>query len=328
MSTQNVIMGGEMHAPEQEGKKKNPNLEIPDEGPQEFLCIGVVQLGTHTESYDGKEEKTQPKIMLIWEKCDLKQLIYEDDTEPRSFIKYDEMTFYTNTKSKLYKVAKSIFGKDVKEDDIVNNKINFMDMLGRRAYLTIEHVESKKETGVYYPKVIGYSVCKKAADDDFISDGNQYGWYLDKAGENFMHPAFANLPQWIREKIMESNEGKAHKQAGGTFAEPEKKEDNDSSESSYAPNTKAKEVAVPEGWKFEDPNKEFTYSEYIAAGWDNNKLAKKGYLKKVAKPKGPVAPPAEEKKPEPPSSPIPPAEDDDEDDYNPFGDDDDDDFPY
>ena len=325
MSTNNVIMGGEMHAPEQEnGKKRREGLEIPDEGPQEFLCIGVVQLGTHTESYDGKEEKNQPKIMIIWEKADLKQLVYEDDTEPRSFIKYDEMTFYTNTKSKLFKVAKAIFGKETKEDDIVNNKINFLSMLGRRAYLNIEHVETKK--GDLFPKVTSYAVCKKAADDDFITDGNQYGWYFDSEGKNFMHPSFANLPKFIREKIIESEQGKAHAAAGGTFAEPERNDDNESQKSNSP--AKAKEVGVPEGWEFQDPNKEFTYSEYLAAGWNNKQLASKGYLKKVEKHAGPTAPPpAEEKKAESPKPSGPAPVEKDDDDYNPF-DDDDDNVPF
>ena len=322
MSTNNVIMEGEMLAPEQEGKKKREGLEIVDEGPQEFLCIGVIQLGTHTENYADKGEKIQPKIMIIWEKCDLKQLIYEDDTEPRSFIKYDEMTFYTNTKSRLYKVAKAVFGKEKKEDDIVNNKINFMEMLGRRAYLNIEHVE--KKDGDIYPKITGYAVCKKAADEDFITDGNQYGWYLDAAGKNFMHPAFANLPLWIREKIMASEEGKAHKEAGGKFAEPERSENEESS--SKGSSKKVNEVSVPEGWEFKDPNNEYTYSEFLAAGWTNNQLAKKGYLTKSEKPKGPAAPPKDEPKKPEPAAPKP---DEDDDDYNPFAvDDDDDDLPF
>lgn len=325
MSTNNVILGGEMHAPEQEsGFKKRENLEIPDEGPQEFLCIGVVQLGTHTEVYQNKEEKIQPKIMIIWEKCDLKQLVYEEDTEPRSFVKYDEMTFYTNTKSKLFKVAKAVFGKEKSEEDITGNKINFMEMLGRRVYLNIEHKDSAK--GVTYPNVAGYSVCKKAADEDFISDGNQYGWYFDAEGKNFTHAAFANLPKFLREKIMESEEGKAHAAAGGKFAEPEKKEE-DSGTSSSA---KVKEVGLPDGWEFKDPNGEGTYSEYLAVGWTNKQLAEKGYLKKVEKPKGPTGPPAAEKKIEP-SKPnlAPPTESikEDDDDYNPFAGDDDE-FPF
>lgn len=323
MSTNNVIMDGEMHAPEQEGKKKREGLEIPDEGPQEFLCIGVVQLGTHVNTFEGKE-KIQPMIMIIWEKADLKQIIYEEDTEARSFIKYDEMTFYTNTKSRLYKIAKAIFGKEKKEDDIINNKVNFMEMIGRRAYLNIEHVESKKQEGVYYPKITGYSVCKKAADEDFVTDGNQYGWYMDAEGKNFTHPAFANLPQWIREKIMESDQGKAHKEAGGKFAEPEKSDDKETSGSTSSGN-KVKEIGVPEGWVFEDPNKEFTYSEYLAAGWTNKQMAKTGLLKEAPK-KGPGAPPpVQEKKPE---APKPSAPEPDDDDYNPFSGDDDDDLPF
>lgn len=326
MSTNNVIMGGEMHAPEQEGRKRNPNLEIPEEGPQEFLCIGVVQLGTHTVNFEGKE-KVQPQIMIIWEKADLKQLVYEDDTEKRSFVKYDTMSFYTNTKSKLYKVAKAIFGKEKKEDDIVNNKINFMEMLGRRAYLTIEHVESKKDDGGYFPKVTGYSVCRKAPDEDFISDGNQYGWYLDSEGKNFTHPAFANLPQWIREKIMESEEGVKHKENGGKFAEPERSENNTESNSKPA---KVEQVGVPEGWVFKDLSGTSTYSEYKAVGWTDKQLAKKGYLTKVEPPKAPPAPPTPpvEKTPEPPKPSVnqPPVDDDD--DYDPFGGDDDDDLPF
>lgn len=318
MSTNNVIMGGEMHAPQQDTKKKRDGYEIVDEGPQEFLCIGVIQLGTHDEEFKGKP-KTQPKIMIIWEKCDLKQLVYEDDTEPRSFIKYDEISYYTNTKSRLFKIAKAIFGKEAKDDDITANKVNFLSMLGRRAYLTIEHKETEK--GGVYPKITGYSICKKAADEDFISDGNQYGWYLDDKGENFMHPAFANLPKWIREKIMESHEGKAHKEAGGTFLEPERSEDGGGSSSEV----QVKEVKVPDGWVFEDPNKEGTYSQYLAVGWDNNKLAKAGLLKKVEKPKGPAAPPTTEaKKPTPPAPSTPPPTQEDDDEYDPFGEEDDD----
>lgn len=323
MSTNNVIMGGEMHAPEQETKKRRESYEIVEEGPQEFLCIGVIQLGTHDEEFEGRP-KTLPKIMIIWEKCDLKQLVYEDDTEERSFIIYDEISYYTNTKAKLFKIAKAIFGKDTKDDDIINNKVNFLSMLGRRAYLNIEHKETKK--GTMYPKVTAYAVCKKAADEDFISDGNQYGWYLDAEGNNFMHPAFANLPKWIREKIMDSHEGKAHREAGGTFAEPEKKDD-DSKESKSAP-AKVKQVGVPEGWVFKDLSGDSTYSEYKAVGWTDNQLAKKGYLTKVEKPKTPPAPPAEKKKPEPPKPEVssPPADEDD--DYNPFAGDDDDDLPF
>ena len=134
---------------------------------------------------------------------------------------------------------------------------------------------------------------------------------------------FAELPNWIKEKIKKSNEAVEYAAQGGTFAERERSdEDNKQSSAPEPPSSNKQKPQVKEGFEF--VGTDATYESYIEQGWTDRQLYDAGLL--VKKKATPPPPPAkEEKKPTPPPSPNKEAP---ATNVNPFEDDEDDDLPF
>lgn len=297
-------------------RKLHQNFQLPEEGIHQAILIGVIAMGTFSEKYMNEPEKDRQKIMLIWEFPELKQLVYEDDQEKRSYIKYDEMGFSMHEKSKLTRVISALDNGKTKDF----RSLDLFSLIGERVIITIKHVhknvDGEEKT---YVNIEAYSrVGKMPAPENFISDGDRYMWYPDKAGEHFTTQNFAELPGFIRKKISESKEGIAHKANGGSFAEPKENENNPSGPASPKEEAKA---SVPKGYGFQDiTGNGYTYDQYKAMGWKDKQLLEKGYLKKVATAPAPPAPEA-------PAAPPAPAAPEASGAIDPFAEDDDD-LPY
>ena len=329
----NRITGG-MIAPQQQssGSKVREDLELLEEGLHQAILIGLVDLGTHLESFNNEDEKERRKILCILEYPELKQLVYEDDTEKRSYIKYETMTWSFFKNAGFLKLISAVNNGQFAETEF--SKIDLFQFVGQRLYTSIKHVQ-KEKSGIVntYVNVETYARIGKApAPENFISDGNRYMFYIDPAGNNFMTENFAELPKFAKDKIKESLEGKAYIERGGKFLE-RNEEDKKPKTSSTATPPPAPTENVPEGYTFVDTTgNDGTYEDYKNNGWKDNQLIKHGFLVEIPK-KLPTAPPPpedDEKTPtkkiaSPPSDESSPKEQGGE--FNPFNDDDDD-LPY
>lgn len=318
-------ISGPMTAPAQEQSSKvRQNLQLPEEGPQQAILIGLVDMGTISKSFNGQPPKDLRQIMCIFEYPELKQLVYEDDTEKRSFIKYEEMTYSTFEKANFYKVIDAVNnGKYPKTE---YEKINLFDFVGGRLFTSISHVKDKNNPDITYANIDSYmKVGKLPQPENFISDGNRYMFYIDAEGKNFNTENFAELPKFLREKIMKSHEAIAYKSKGGVFAEPQERQNQQPT--AQAPAPAPAEFEVPQGYSFVDKmGTGLKYADYRKSGWKNQQLLAQGFLVKNETPAAPAPAPVQTA---PPPAPAPaPAPTADASNYDPFGDESDDDLPF
>ena len=314
-------ISGPMTAPAQEQSSKvRQNLQLPEEGPQQAILIGLVDMGTISKSFNGQPPKDVRQIMCIFEYPELKQLVYEDDTEKRSFIKYEEMTYSTFEKANFFKVIDAVNnGKYPKTE---YDRINLFDFVGGRLFTSISHVKDKNNPDITYANIDSYmKVGKLPQPENFISDGNRYMFYIDAEGKNFNTENFAELPKFLREKIMKSHEAIAYKSKGGVFAEPIERQNQQPTSQAPAPAPAPAEFEVPQGYSFVDKmGTGLKYADYRKSGWKNQQLLAQGFLVKNETPAAPA--------PTPVQTPPPPAPTADASNYDPFGDESDDDLPF
>ena len=314
-------ISGPMTAPAQEQSSKvRQNLQLPEEGPQQAILIGLIDMGTISKSFNNQPPKDVRQIMCIFEYPELKQLVYEDDTEKRSFIKYEEMTYSTFEKANFFKVIDAVNnGKYPKTE---YDRINLFDFVGGRLFTSISHVKDKNNPDITYANIDSYmKVGKLPQPENFISDGNRYMFYIDAEGKNFNTENFAELPKFLREKIMKSHEAIAYKSKGGVFAEPQERTNQQQGATAPAPGPASAEFEVPQGYSFVDKmGTGLKYADYRKSGWKNQQLLAQGFLVKNETPAAPA--------PTPVQTAPPPAPTADASNYDPFGDDSDDDLPF
>ena len=319
-------ISGPMTAPAQEQSSKvRQNLQLPEEGPQQAILIGLVDMGTISKSFNGQPPKDVRQIMCIFEYPELKQLVYEDDTEKRSFIKYEEMTYSTFEKANFFKVIDAVNnGKYPKTE---YDRINLFDFVGGRLFTSISHVKDKNNPDITYANIDSYmKVGKLPQPENFISDGNRYMFYIDAEGKNFNTENFAELPKFLREKIMKSHEAIAYKSKGGVFAEPIERQTQQPTSQAPAPAPAPAEFEVPQGYSFVDKmGTGLKYADYRKSGWKNQQLLAQGFLVKNETPAAPTPSPVQTA---PPPAPVAPAPTADASNYDPFGDESDDDLPF
>ena len=319
-------ISGPMTAPAQEQTSKvRQNLQLPEEGPQQAILIGLIDMGTISKSFNNQPPKDVRQIMCIFEYPELKQLVYEDDTEKRSFIKYEEMTYSTFEKANFFKVIDAVNnGKYPKTE---YEKINLFDFVGGRLFTSISHVKDKNNPDITYANIDSYmKVGKLPQPENFISDGNRYMFYIDAEGKNFNTENFAELPKFLREKIMKSHEAIAYKSKGGVFAEPQERTNQQPTSQAPAPAPAPAEFEVPQGYSFVDKmGTGLSYADYRKSGWKNQQLLAQGFLVKNETPAAPTPSPVQTA---PPPAPVAPAPTADASNYDPFGDESDDDLPF
>lgn len=321
---------GPMKAPvhEESSSKVRSDLKLLEEGPQQCILIGIVDVGTSSVTYTGKHPKDTRQIYLIFEYPELKQLIYEDDVEPRSKIKYERFTYSLYEKANLFSAIQAVNNGKYEKSKL--EQVDLFEFIGCRLLTSIVHTPDRKNPSIIYDNIESYmKVGKMPEPEDFISDGKRYMFYIDAdengntIGNNFNTENFAELPQFLREKLMESYEGVEYKSKGGVFAEYVKPEE-EQSNVAKPPST----YSVPRGYEFKDVmGKNESYENYRKGGWTDKQLLEKKFLSKIAKaPESSVAPPPDEKEK---SNIAPPPSDDSEDDLgNAFADDDDEDLPF
>lgn len=298
-----------MYAPDNGSSKFNllPNLQIPDEGPRQMILMGIIDIGTHTEKSGQAAGQDKRKMIAMFEKSDLWQRVYEEDTEPRAWQRSDTMGYSMYKNAKLFKIAKAIVGGKY-NDDQLEKGIDLRELLGGRCYVTVVHKPNPKDANNPYVNFENFSrVGNDPAPANFTPSNQQYYFFIDDEGKNFMTENFSELPAWIRKQIMESKEAIEYASKGGKFAEPTKEDENQShTQQQQAPATVTSQI--PAGYQFKDlSGQNFSYEQYKTAGWTDKQLYKQGWL--TALPQQAPAPtsPAPSPNPAPagPSNPTP-----------------------
>jgi len=286
------------------GKKKNENIQILEAGPNPGILYALVDEGTHYNKYFDKTSRT---LRLIFEFPLLKQLFMEGDTELRPTVVSQEYTFILAEKSNLKKMIDGAEGRIVQPSEYKNGW-NLGKYLGRTFMVNIVNKQNKKDPSIYHNNIGGISALTDSLKakynfnwEEVVKSNDLVSFMIDEEGECFTSEAYQKLPNYLRKKTRESEEGHAYSARGGVFAERDSSENgnNKGNGNSNAPAPQSPTATPP---KASGPIKrmistDFSYEGYIKAGWTDAQLVEHGHMEIIEppQPKAPKSAPAPKK---------------------------------
>ena len=289
-------------------RPKNPNIQLLPIGNNLGVVYGIVDLGTQLESFGGAVPELKRKIKIMIEHPQFPQQFYLDDPSMKSTVSSFESTFNTGEKSRLRALIAAVEGNISNQQA---DNYNIAQLLGKRVNSVIEHRQGKKDPTKFYENIKYVASAQGLAiPANFVPQNPYLFFVIDAQGENFKTKNFADLPFFLRKKIMESEEGKQYAARGGKFAE------NPKQDNQQQPNVNAQAMApAPTPASFSDtPNvnsysngkielisKDYTLKAMYDNGWNDQLLVQQGMARLL-----PQAPPASAPMPNAPIAPSAP----------------------
>jgi len=157
-------------------------------------CFAIVDLGTHTETFQGKVKQLR-KIRISWEICGEKT----EDGKPFTISK-----FYTRSlgeKATLQKDLQSWRGKPFTAEELKGFEMK--NILGAACMLTVIHEEKADKT--MRDKIASVAAVPKGSQ---IPDLQTPKFIFDI--DEWDNAVYEKLPDWVKEKITTSPEGAKH----------------------------------------------------------------------------------------------------------------------
>lgn len=188
---------------------RRPNLESPKfasehtplpAGTYIARCVQVIELGTHTENYQGIE-KNQPKLRVVWE-LPTEETTESTDSEGEKFInpkfigKEFTISFYES--SNLRKTLVSWRGADFTEEEL--DTFDLKNLLDKPCMLNLG-VKTSDKTGKTYNVLSAVSPMMKGLECPARISDLVYFDLSENDGNKFN-----KLPKFLQEKILESKE--------------------------------------------------------------------------------------------------------------------------
>lgn len=177
--------------------KEGGNYQSPPAGTHGAVCIGVIDLGTHDDTYQG-ETKTQHKIFLAWE------LTNEQNNDGENFIVGQEYTWSLGKKAKLRGLIEGWIGKQFGDDE----EFEIVGLIGKSCCLTL--VEANSASGYVNTKINQVGSPMKGFNIPQAKTSS-FAYHISESTTSDVEPP---IPGWvpftygkpIKEKIMESPE--------------------------------------------------------------------------------------------------------------------------
>ena len=298
-------------------RPKNPNIQLLPIGNNLGVVYGIVDLGTQLESFGGAAPELKRKIKIMIEHPQFPQQFYLDDPSMKSTVSSFESTFNTGEKSRLRALIAAVEGNISNQQA---DNYNIAQLLGKRVNSVIEHRQGKKDPTKFYENIKYVASAQGLAiPANFVPQNPYLFFVIDDKGENFKTKNFADLPFYLRKKIMESEEGKQYAASGGKFAENPKQE-NQQQTNQAQPNAHAQAMApaptpapMPasapatanvnpySNGKIELISKDYTLKAMYDNGWNDQLLVQHGMARLL-----PQTPPASAPMPNAPIAPAAP----------------------
>lgn len=171
------------------------DFKLPPAGTHAARCIQVIDLGTHHDEYIGKP-KTQHKVRVNFELPDEKAVFDEKKGEEPFFVGVD-YTLNLGEKSNLRRDLESWRGRPFSEDELEGFDIS--KLIGVPAMVSLIH--RKSAAGKDYSKITGIAKMPKG-----MICPEQINPSLEFSLGEINSTKFSNLPNWIQNKIKESDE--------------------------------------------------------------------------------------------------------------------------
>lgn len=145
----------------------NFTREIPSEDTHHARIVGLIDLGTHEESFQGEPAKPARKVMLAFE-------LDEVDSQRQNFIVIKEYKLSFHEKAGLRLLAESVINDGKKFPD--EDEIDYKALLGQPCQVQISHDASGERTFVKI-KMIS-SMPKKQREQCFKPQRKPVSWFL------------------------------------------------------------------------------------------------------------------------------------------------------
>jgi hypothetical protein len=188
--------------------KGGGSFQLPPVGTHPARCIHIIDLGTQRDVYGPTQKKKLiRKVRINWELPNEKA-IFDEEKGEESFMVGAEYTLSLNERANLRHVLESWRGEDFTEAQLKG--FDMKVLIGKACMVAVIHRKSKQNPGRVYaqvtsvvklPKGMG---CPKASLERInydISNG--------EGGD------YAKLPEWIQEKIQNSEEWNAQPESDG-----------------------------------------------------------------------------------------------------------------
>lgn len=175
-------------------------IQLPPAGAHIARCCQVIDLGTQHDEYMGKP-KIMRKVRIAWE-LPLEKAVFSDERGEEPFMCSAEYTLSLSERANLRHMLESWRGKEFTAKELEGFDLDVL--VGKPCMVNIVHKTSKSKR--QYAQVTSVTplpkgtTCPKATLETAVYDV-----------EDGPNEVFKKLPDWIREKIMASDEAK-----GGT----------------------------------------------------------------------------------------------------------------
>ena len=298
-------------------RPRNPNIQLLPAGNNLGVVYGIVDLGTQSVSFNNAAPELKRQIKIMIEHPQYPQQFYLDDQTLRSTVSSFESTFNTGEKSRLRALIAAVEGNLSNEQA---DKYNIAKLLGARINSVIEHRQGKKDATKFYENVKYVASAQGlAVPANFVPQNPYLFFVIDEQGENFKTKNFADLPFYLRKKIMDSEEGKKYAAAGGKFAENPKQENGTQQQQAPVQQQQAQSFASAptstpiqpvennvnpySNGKIELIGRDHTLQAFYSTGWTDEVLVQQGLAKVIVQ-----APPVNAPAPAGPQMPNTPVQ--------------------
>jgi hypothetical protein len=161
-------------------------------------CYSMVQIGTNEEVVLGKT-KDLHKVRITWE-LPTETKVFKEENGEQPMVISKEFTLSMHEKANLRQFLESWRGKSFTEDEA--KSFDITALLGKPCLLSISHKVAKN--GNTYANISGVNLLPKGMEcPPQINDTFELSF------DNWDESKFANLPDFIKQKIVTSREYKA-----------------------------------------------------------------------------------------------------------------------
>lgn len=175
--------------------------EIFPAGQYAATCYSVVITGTHEREWQGRKSLST-QVLIAWEIPELRFIDEDENGNERDRPKawFQTYAFSDSEKSNFWKMLASWRGEAFTKDELL--KFNISKLIGKNALLQIIH--EKKPDGNIRDKLATITPLPRQIPAPPLENPTLlYGFDKEK---NQWPPFPENLPEWMRNKIMESRE--------------------------------------------------------------------------------------------------------------------------
>ena len=175
--------------------KGGGSFQLPPAGTHAARCIWIIDLGTHKDAFKGKPKLIR-KVRVAWELPNEKA-IFDEERGEESFVCGQDYTLSLGERANLRHMLESWRGRDFTEEELKGFDLKIL--LKKACLVNIIHKKSQQKRDYHQvasvtplPKGMG---CPKPTLDVLLYDIED--------GES---DTFALLPEWIQDRIRESEE--------------------------------------------------------------------------------------------------------------------------